>query len=180
MSLKSLPVAAIAICAAAAPIHAQAASGSNNPSLSVVHSMWQMMANWVAQSAEQMPEAKYSYRPTPEVRTFGEIIAHVAGAEKMLCAIGMGETPPAEDAVEQSATTKAALIAALKESAAYCDRAYSQSDAASHMPATVFGQKQTRLYALVLNATHVGEHYGNLITYLRLNGMVPPSSQGGP
>jgi uncharacterized damage-inducible protein DinB len=179
MSVKSLPVAAIALCAAVVPVHAQAASGGDNPSLSVVHTMWQMMANYVAKSAEQMPEAKYSYRPTPEVRTFGEIIGHVAGAEKMFCALGMGETPPSEDAVEKTSPSKAQLIAALKDAATYCDKAYSQSDASSHMPATIFGQKQTRLHALVLNATHVGEHYGNLITYLRLNGMVPPSSQGG-
>lgn len=179
MSFKPLLVAAIALGAAVAPVSAQAGPGGDNPSLSVVHSMWQAMATWVAQSAEQMPEAKFSYRPTPEVRTFGEIIGHVAGSEKMFCAIAMGEAPPREDAVEKTSPNKAQLLAALKDAATYCDKAYGQSDASSHAPATIFGQKQTRLHALVLNATHVGEHYGNLITYLRMNGMVPPSSQGG-
>jgi uncharacterized damage-inducible protein DinB len=177
MLRKMFPVALLVLSSAVVPAHAQMASSSNNASLTVVHDMWMMMANWIEKSAEQMPEAKYSYRPTPDVRTFGEIIGHVAGSQKMFCAIGMGETPPAENAVEKAATTKADLVAALKESITYCERAYQQSDAATHMPADLFGQKQTRLHALVLNATHDGEHYGNLVTYLRLNGMVPPSSQ---
>jgi uncharacterized damage-inducible protein DinB len=179
MFRKVFPAAVLVLCTAAAPVHAQMAPKPESASLSVVHDMWMMQANWIQQAAEQMPEAKYSYRPTPDVRTFGEIIGHVAGAQKMFCAIGMGEKPPAESAVEQSATTKAQLVAALKESIQYCQRAYQQTDAATHMPADLFGQKQTRLHALVLNATHDGEHYGNLVTYLRLNGMVPPSSQGG-
>ncbi len=179
MFRKAFPAALLVLCTVAVPAHAQMAAGSNNPSLTVVRDMWMMMANYIQKSAEQMPEAKYSYRPTPDVRTFGEIIGHVAGSQKMFCAIGMGETPPAENAVEKTATTKAELVAALKESIRYCQRAYQQTDAATHMPADLFGQKQTRLHALVLNATHAGEHYGNLITYLRLNGMVPPSSQGG-
>jgi uncharacterized damage-inducible protein DinB len=162
---------------AVVPLSAQA--GPANPSVSTVQWMSEAMANNILKSAEQMPEEKYSYRPTPEVRSFGEIVGHVAGAQNMICAIALGEDPPAEDAVEKSVTTKAGLVEALKASIAYCGKAFAQSDAASQQPVEMFGMKTTRLGALVLNATHNGEHYGNLVTYLRINGMVPPSSQGG-
>jgi uncharacterized damage-inducible protein DinB len=126
-----------------------------------------------------MPEDKYAYRPTPEVRTFGELIGHVAGAQHMICAVALGEQPPAEDAVEKAAKTKAALLEAMRSSTTYCAKAFAQSDADARAPANLFGRDVTRFHALVLNATHNGEHYGNLVTYLRINGMVPPSSQGG-
>jgi uncharacterized damage-inducible protein DinB len=122
-----------------------------------------------------VPEEKYSYKPTPDVRSFGEMFGHVAGAESMFCAMALGEKPPAEDAV--AVKTKAGLIAALKQSAANCERAYGQSDAAVASNIDVFGAQRSRLYALMMNATHDGEHYGNLVTYLRMNGMVPPSSR---
>jgi hypothetical protein len=65
----------------------------------------------------------------------------------------------------------------MKASTEYCRRAYAQSDADAARAITMYGQARTRMYALALNATHDGEHYGNLITYLRIKGRVPPSSQ---
>jgi len=103
----------------------------------------------------------------------------VAGAQNMICAAAMGEKVPAEDAVEKSAKTKAALIEALQASTAYCGKAYGMTDAASGAPVEIFGMKTTRLGVLVLNATHDAEHYGNIVTYLRINGIVPPSSRPG-
>ena len=167
--------------AAAAPLAAQAAPSAApaNPSVAAARAVWEIMTNYVTKSAEMMPEDKYAYRPTPDVRTFGELIGHVAGAQNMICAVALGEQPPAEDAVEKAAKTKASLLEALRASTTYCATAFAQSDAATQAPADLFGQKITRFYALVLNTTHNGEHYGNLVTYLRMNGMVPPSSQGG-
>jgi uncharacterized damage-inducible protein DinB len=136
---------------------------------------WLSMHNYIVQSARDVPDGKYSWKPTPEVRSFGELFAHVAGAESMFCAMALGVRPPAEDAVK--ATTKAALIAALDKSKADCDKAYAMTDAAAMAKIDVFGQQQTRMYALIMNATHDGEHYGNLVTYLRMNKMVPPSSR---
>ncbi|HET7039438.1 MAG TPA: DinB family protein [Gemmatimonadales bacterium] len=138
-----------------------------------------MVTNYVTQAAQDMPEDKYAYRPTPEVRSFGELIGHVAGAQNMICAAALGEPQPAEDAVEKAAKTKEALIQALRQSTEYCNRAFSQADAATRAPTTLFGRETTRFHALVLNATHNGEHYGNLVTYLRINGIVPPSSRQG-
>ena len=105
------------------------------------------------------------------------MIAHVAGAQNLMCAAALGDAPRAEDEIERSTTTKADLVAALEASTAYCAKAYAQSDAELQAPAELFGQRQTRFYAVTLNATHNGEHYGNLITYLRMQGIVPPSSR---
>lgn len=140
-------------------------------------SLWEGNANYILKSAEQMPEADYSFKPVATVRSFGEILGHVAGSELMSCAAALGEPPRSEDAVEKAATSKAALIAALKESAQYCARAYSMSDADAAGRTKLFGQDQSKMWALVQNASHVAEHYGNLVTYLRIKGMVPPSSQ---
>jgi uncharacterized damage-inducible protein DinB len=172
-------VPAFALLSVAAPLAAQAPQSSDNASVAAARQMWEMMTNYVTQAAQDMPEEKYAYRPTPEVRTFGEIIGHVAGAQNMICAAALGEPPRAEDEIEKSAKTKAALIQALQQSTEYCGRAYQQADAATRTPIQLFGMNMTKFHALVLNATHNGEHYGNLVTYLRMNGMVPPSSRRG-
>lgn len=151
------------------------AHASSVSAVADIRAHWKTLSGYVLQSAMDVPEEKYSYRPTPEVRTFGELFAHVAGSQSMFCAMALGEKTPAEDAV--TATTKAELVDALKQSNANCERAYAQSDAAAGANVDVFGGQHSRLYALMMNATHDGEHYGNLITYMRMNGMVPPSSK---
>jgi uncharacterized damage-inducible protein DinB len=139
--------------------------------------LWSDTRNNIVQSAADVPEAMYSYRPTPEVRTFGELIGHIAGSQQMFCAMALGEKPPAEDAVEKAATTKAALVQALKASNDYCERAYKQTDAATTGMVDVFGSQRSRMFVLFENASHDAEHYGNIVTYMRLKKMVPPSSQ---
>jgi uncharacterized damage-inducible protein DinB len=134
--------------------------------------------NYVTKAAEQMPEDGYAFRATDKVRTFGQLIGHVAGAQRMFCAIALGEKPGGEDDIERTKTTKAELVAALKESTEYCKRAYNQTDASASLPADFFGQKTTRLGILNMNSGHNAEHYGNIVTYFRLKGMTPPSSQG--
>jgi uncharacterized damage-inducible protein DinB len=136
---------------------------------------WRMMSSYVLRSASDLPEDKYGYRPTAGVRSFAELFSHVAGAEAMFCAMALGEKVPSEDAV--TARSKTDLVAALRQSTQYCERAYAQSDAAAAGTVDVFGAPHTRLYVLMFNATHDAEHYGNLVTYLRMNGIVPPSSQ---
>lgn len=179
---RSLPVALLVCSAlptvARAPLAAQAAP-ADNASVQAVHALWKSLTGYILQSAKDMPEEKYGFQPTPEVRTFGQLIGHVAGAERMFCAIALGEPPTAEADIENKVTSKAGLIEALEASMTYCERAYAQTDAATQAPVTMFGQKVTRFYALAMNATHNGEHYGNIVTYLRINGIVPPSSRGG-
>ena len=174
MRIRSLLV----LTAAATPVLAQAPSSSM--ATETARMLWSDVRDNIVQSAADVPESLYSYRPTPEVRTFGELIGHLAGSQQMFCAIALGEKPPAEDAVEKSATTKAALVQALKESNDYCARAYKQTDAAASAKVDLFGAQRSKLYTLFENAAHDSEHYGNIVTYMRLNKMVPPSSRPRP
>ena len=157
---------------AAGPLAAQSASPTASARM-----LWEDVTGYITQSAADFPEEKYGYKPTPAVRSFGELIGHIAGSQSMFCAMALGEKEPAEDAVEKSTTSKAGLIAALKASNDYCARAYALSDAATAAGVKVFGADRTKLYALMMNATHDNEHYGNIVTYMRMNGMVPPSSR---
>ncbi|HET7601465.1 MAG TPA: DinB family protein [Gemmatimonadales bacterium] len=163
---------------AAAPLAAQSRNAAP-PSGAVVTSriLWQQVTRNITATAEELPDSLYNYRPTPEVRTFGQLFGHIAGSQYLFCAAAMGEPERAEDAVEKSTTSKAGLVAALKASTEYCNRAYAQSDSAASASTKLFGEQQTRLFALTMNAQHNGEHYGNLVTYLRLNGIVPVSSR---
>ena len=162
----------------AAPAAAKSSSGSTG--VNNARMLWSPTRDYIAQAAADVPEAMYSYRPTPEVRTFGELIGHVAGSQHMFCAIALGEKPTAEDDVEKAAKTKAALVQALKVSNDHCDRAYKQTDAATAGMTDLFGEQRSRLYVLLENASHDSEHYGNIVTYMRMNKMVPPSSRPRP
>ena len=162
----------------ASPVLAQTTMSAGNAMSSPMadaRALWRIQSGYVLQSAMDVPADKYGFKPTPDVRSFGELFAHVAGAQSMFCAMALGEKPPAEDAVK--ATTRAALLAALDASAKSCDKAYAMTDAAARAKIDVFGQQQTKLFALIMNAGHDGEHYGNVVTYMRLNKMVPPSSK---
>ena len=128
-----------------------------------------------------MPEADYGFRPVSTVRTYGQILAHVAGANYVFCAAAKGEKSPfAEEAFEKSATTRAQIMKAVSDSIAYCDAVYAALDD-KRMTETVelpFGMgKGARVRPLMLNTGHNQEHYGNLVTYLRVKGIVPPSSR---
>jgi uncharacterized damage-inducible protein DinB len=156
---------------------AQDGTSADSPAVNTARMLWEPMIGYITTAAEELPEATYSYRPTPEVRTFGQLIGHVAGAQYLICAAALGEPAREEDAIEKTRKTKAELVAALKASTEYCSRAYAQSDKATQAKTKLFGQERSRLYALGVNATHDAEHYGNIVTYLRLNKVVPPSSR---
>ena len=132
-------------------------------------------------SAEAVAEADYAFKPTPEVRSFGQLFGHVANANFMICAMAVGEKSPATGNAEQL-TAKADIQKALADSFAYCDKVWDQVGAADKAawaaePVDLFGMQLTRASALAFNAAHDWEHYGNIVTYMRLKGMVPPSSQ---
>lgn len=155
------------------PLSAQ----EGNPAVTTARMLWEPMVGYLTTVAEELPESTYAYKPTPEVRSFGQLIGHVAGAQYMFCAAALGEPGRNEDDIEKTRKTKADLVAALKASTEYCNRAYRQTDKAAQQKIKLFGQDRTRLFALGLNATHDAEHYGNIVTYLRLNKLVPPSSR---
>jgi uncharacterized damage-inducible protein DinB len=166
----------VALALARAPVAAQSEKTSD-PAVGTVKSLWEELTAHITTAAEEVAESTYAYRPTAEVRTFGQLVGHVAGAQYLICAAALGDPPGEEDEIEKSRTKKAELVAALKASTEYCGRAYAQSDKAAQQTTKLFGRERTRLYALGLNATHNAEHYGNIVTYLRLNGIVPPSTR---
>jgi uncharacterized damage-inducible protein DinB len=168
------------VLAVSAPALAQNSPAPANPGVAAIRNMWEGQSGYLLRAAEQMPDSGYAFRPVATVRTFGQLIGHVAGSQNAFCAAALGEAERSEDEIEKSMTTKAQLVAALRASSEYCRRAYAQTDAAAAQTITLFGEKQTRMWALALNATHDGEHYGNIVTYFRIRGMVPPSSQPRP
>ena len=117
---------------------------------------------WVVKAAEMVPAEKYSYRPVDTVRTFGQIIAHVTDSYNFFCARGVGNKVEYTDAVEKAGTDKDTLLPKLKEAVGKCNAAYSSGN----------GQ----LRPLFNNVGHTSLHYGNIITYMRMMGMKPPSS----
>ncbi len=127
-------------------------------------------------SAEKMPEEDYAFKPTDAVRTFGQIIQHAANSQYVFCSKVLGDSPAPK--IDQTKTSKADLIAALKDACAYCDKAYdSLTDASAADMVKLFGNDTPRLGVLTVNTVHSVEHYGNLVTYLRLKNIVPPTSE---
>jgi uncharacterized damage-inducible protein DinB len=162
------------------PSFAQSAPG--NPISDAIRQDWARAARNVRESAEQMPAEQYGFKPVDSVRTFGQVLGHVAGVNYLYCGAASGDTTPREeDAIEKAATTKDALVKALGESLAYCDKAFAaltDRSAADQVDMPFGGGKGARVGMLLGNTTHVNEHYGNLVTYFRIKGMVPPSSKG--
>lgn len=171
-----MPVVALVMASpAAAQQHDQHAMHGDK-AIAGVRALYENVRGWTVRAAEQMPEEHFAFKPTPEVRSFGQLVGHVANASYMFCSMALGEQAPQKGNMEQL-TTKAELVAALNEAFAYCDRAYQITEMAAMEPATVFGAEHTKLYALEFNMGHDFEHYGNMVTYMRMKGQVPPSSQ---
>jgi hypothetical protein len=135
--------------------------------------------NVLLSSAEKVPEEIYGFKPTEVVRSFGQIVGHIADSQYRFCAIVLGEKNPAPK-IEQTKTSKADLIAALKDAFAYCDKAYDgMTDASAVQMASFFGRETPRLGVLNINNLHNAGHYENLVTYMRLKNIVPPTSEPG-
>ena len=139
--------------------------------------LYDQFKSWIIATAEQVPEADYGYRPTESVRSIGQLVGHVANANYMFCSQGGAGANPSKADIEKTVTAKAELVAALKAAFAYCDAAYALPDQQLTGEVELFGMKGSKLWVLNFNAVHNAEHYGNLVTYLRMKGMVPPSSQ---
>jgi uncharacterized damage-inducible protein DinB len=144
---------------------------ASNPLTNTLSLFRSNMQDKIMKSAEAMPESKYNYRPTPEVRSFAEILNHVADISYILCSNAKGEAPPPPPETRNS---KAEIIASLKGSFSYCDVAFSGfKDAHLNDPADFFGHRTNKMFLLTQVGNHDALHYGNLVTYLRLNGLVP-------
>jgi uncharacterized damage-inducible protein DinB len=139
--------------------------------------MYGIVKNNLVKAAEKMPEENYSFKPTPDVRSFGQVVGHVSDANYMFCSAVLGEKAPVSD-IEKTKTTKADLVQAIGDSFRYCDKAYDEmTDATATEKVKFFGRDSAKLSILAFNNMHDDEHYGNMVTYLRLKSIVPPSSE---
>jgi DinB superfamily len=142
---------------------------------------WSVVRDNLLKMAEKMPAEYYSFKPSPEIETFGQRVAHIAGANLRICeGIKGNQSAPRRPSVE----SKAEFVAALKESSAACDSVFdSLTDAAAlekissrlggPFPPDPMRTKLSTLYNMV---RHSNEMYGYMCVYLRLKGIVPPSS----
>jgi uncharacterized damage-inducible protein DinB len=138
------------------------------------------MKTILVSSAEKMPEENYNFKPADSVRSYGQIVGHLADAQYNFCALALGETNPGLK-IEETKTTKTDLVAALKGALAYCDKAYDgMTDASGAQMVKLFGMDMPKFGVLNINNAHDMEHYGNLVTYMRLKNIVPPSSEQAP
>jgi uncharacterized damage-inducible protein DinB len=147
-----------------------------NPVSATMKGSYERIKKMITASAEEMPPADYAFKPTPDVRSFGQLIGHLADANVMFCSAGKKEKVPSKK-IEKTVTTKEELKKALAEAFAYCDAVYAAStDAALKEPTELPFMKTNKFGALDINIAHDNEHYGNIVTYLRLKKLVPPSS----
>lgn len=161
------------------PALAQMADASANPLTASAKGTYETVRRYIVKSAEKVPESEFAFKPTPEVRSFGAILGHVANANFMMCARAAGEKSPATEDIEKTKTSKADLVKALNDAFAYCDKVYAgMNDAKGAQMVDFMRGKQPGLGVLNFNNSHNFEHYGNLVTYMRLKGIVPPSSEG--
>jgi DinB superfamily len=150
----------------------------NNPFSADTKQAYTGIKNILMRAAEKMPEENYSFRTVPEVRTYGEMVTHIADIQFMLCGLAKGEqkqgTAPANK-------TKAAASAYLKSSFDYCDGVYNPiTDATGAEKVKMFGRELTKLGVLNFNVEHDNEMYGTMVAFLRIKGIVPPSSERRP
>jgi uncharacterized damage-inducible protein DinB len=151
-----------------------------NPITASEKGFYSFVSNAVIGAAQKMPEENYSFKPTPEVRSFGQLVGHVADANYVFCAQASGEANPMKD-IEKTKTSKADLVAALKDAVAYCNKAFDgMTDAKGSQMVKFMGYDMAKLTLFSLNTAHTDEHYGNMVTYLRLKGIVPPTSENQP
>ena len=135
----------------------------------------------LVESAEKMPEADYGFQATKETRTFAGFVGHTINSAFAGCARAKGEANPNKEDFEK-ASGKAALVKAITASNEYCAGVYAAANDKWMMETVTQGQGATarqvpRAAVLAQNTSHANEHYGNLVTYMRLNGLVPPSTE---
>ena len=160
MKLKRILM--IAVCVAASLSGRMSAQQPESTAV-VVQKGFAEVSGWITKAAEMVPADKYGYRPVDTVRTYGQLVGHIADGYAYFCAQAAGKPVEWSDAVEKGPVDKATLTAKLKAATDTCTAAYGGASAASAGP-------------LMANIAHSNLHYGNVITYMRMLGLTPPSS----
>ena len=153
----------------AAVVHAQSAA----PLITEAKATYNNVKNNLLKAADKMPEDAYGFKPTPEVQSFGQRMAHVANQIRTCSGLTGEAKQPAQP------TTKADIVTALKASFDACDAAWDSMNekTATEMVAGRGGQQRSKLGVLIGNTNHDSEMYGYISVYMRLKGIVPPSSE---
>ena len=157
MRFNVLAIPAILLLATG-PIHAQQPDAKQTGA--ALGKAFAELSGWILKSAEMVPADKYSYKPVATVRTFGEQLGHIADGSNYYCGRAAGKKVEWSDANATGKTDKATIVPKLKEGLDAC--------AAAH--------ESGHLGMLIQNYGHTNLHYGNIVTYLRMLGLVPPSS----
>lgn len=174
MTFQALPGFATVTILSLAPAFAQAPA---NPLSTGQKLFYASVKNNVIRAAEKMPEENYPFKPSDDVRSFGQLVGHVADAQYLFCSPVLG-TPNPGPGIEKNKHTKAELVQALRDAVAYCDKAYDGlTDEQASQTVKALGREMAKLTVLTINTGHSDEHYGNMVTYLRIKGIVPPSSE---
>jgi hypothetical protein len=183
MQLLSIAIACVAMLSGA-PAHAQRPDegaaqkrdkSKASPFSDVIRASWYNINALILASARKVPEEHYGFKPTNDVRTFGGILSHVAADHHAACGPTIGRKAP--DTRFDRLKSKEEIVKALLESSAVCDMAYGLlTDENAAFKYRAYDGEYTRFALLTSNVTHDSEHYGNLVTYMRLKDIVPPSS----
>jgi hypothetical protein len=148
-----------------------------NPFSADARESYALVKDSLLKAADRMPAEDYSFRTTPKVRTFAEMIDHVAGGQLHMCKVAAGVETTDKIKFDPPRTNKADLVAALKASFDYCDPIYaSMTDSAGDAPVKWFRWNMSKLGLLNWNIAHDNEMYGIIGAFLRIKGLVPPSS----
>ena len=163
----------------AAPVAALAQGSTANPVVSAAREIYDRQSKYIVAAAEQMPEDKFGYHPTPEQWTFGKIVAHVAQGDFAVCSM-LSDTPAPQDVKSLMPTdSKDKLVSAVQASFDFCSQALSNLQDSKLGDDIKFfgGRPATRARALFELTNDLEDHYSQMASYLRLNGMLPPSSK---
>ena len=172
----ALGMTALLATLANSPLAAQALPTTSDPALFAAQLTNGTMPIWLTKAGEAMSEADYAFKPTPEVRSFGQLLAHIADRDYQFCATAKGEKPPVMD-IEKTKTTRAEIQKALAGALAYCNGVYAgMTEEAGRRVVQVGRTPMPALTVLLVRTHHSTLHYGNIVTYMRLRGKVPPST----
>jgi hypothetical protein len=160
-----------------APPAAQAAAPPSGPAADVSRIYNRLKGN-ILKAADKMPADSYAFQPTPDIRTYARVVNHITEVQLSICGGLNGETPDALPKVPAETAGKADIVAALQASYAECDKAYAALTDSNLLEKVTMGPvTRARISFAWQNAAHDDEQYATLALYLRLKGLVPPSSE---
>ena len=183
--MNRLLPAGLLVSILALPLAAQQQQPAPPSSTAFLRNVYTGNRNEITRSAAKFPEEFYSLRPgaQTEVRTFGQLVGHLANFNYLWCSQAKNEKNPAEGKDYEKLTSKADLTKALADAFAYCDPLYTSLTETSGQEVIEITQENggkrriNRVSLLMLNWGHNQHHYGNMVTYMRMKSIVPASSE---